>query len=253
MISKELKCIVSKITSYFNTVHSLAVSIKIVLEFHGYLLSTKKTNPQPFDGYARWLEIFTVDLKVSGSCLPPCIILDKCLLNKYTTFDSFYQHVDYILWYLNVALAKEMRKRNGPSVSQHVDVSGPSPGSLWCVWVQRLRPGSWWTSSQRGSCTGRTPLSRRATNSPSASSRCSPGKVGGHACFPTLVTSRSLPQACYLTLVTSLSAPHSLGKTTASRFFIRFDVITHTVILKITNYITELILKYINVFHLYST
>lgn len=45
------------------------------------------------------------------------------------------------------------------------------------VWARRHRPGNWWSCCQRGSSTVRIPSSRRATNSPSASSRCSRAKV----------------------------------------------------------------------------
>lgn len=50
-------------------------------------------------------------------------------------------------------------------------------GLRWCVLVQTPLPENFWTCCPSGSFTGKTPLSHHATNSPSASLRCSPGKV----------------------------------------------------------------------------
>lgn len=47
----------------------------------------------------------------------------------------------------------------------------------WCVWAQRHHPGSWWSCYQRGSSMVRILSSHHATNSPSASLRCSHAKV----------------------------------------------------------------------------
>lgn len=50
-------------------------------------------------------------------------------------------------------------------------------GLRWCVLDRTPPPESFWTCCPSGSFTGKTPSSHHATNSPSASLRCSPGKV----------------------------------------------------------------------------
>ncbi len=52
-----------------------------------------------------------------------------------------------------------------------------STGLLWSAWVQTPPPGSWWTCCPNGTCTDKTRSSLPATNSRSASLRCSREKV----------------------------------------------------------------------------